>query len=254
MIAGIIMNVFLAWIIFVGLYIANPKEAIIPQAIVESVLPGTPAEVSGVLPQDKIVEIVLQDGKSYLIEDYYDLASVLSTTGDELTLIIQRSSEIVEIKVKPQFDENNGRYFIGIKNIEPIYRDLNFLQCIERGTVLLGLYSKEMVSMIVNLFKGVGLENLSGPVGIIQVTGQQAKEGILSVMYLVAVLSLNVAFFNLVPLPILDGGRVLLIIIEAMINKPINKRIEIALMVFSLAMVLLLMLFASYNDILRLFK
>ena len=113
---------------------------------------------------------------------------------------------------------------------------------------------KEMESFFKDLFTGKGLDQLSGPVGIYQVTDQSAKAGILSYLLIIGMLSLNVAFFNLLPLPVLDGGRVLLIIIEAVINRPINKKIETGLMLMSLVMLAALIAVAFFNDISRLLQ
>ena len=253
MLAGIFMNILLAWLVFVGLYLARPKVMVTPPAVIKEVVPETPAAVAGLQPGDQITSIVTADGVTHPINDYFELAAVLGQSGEELTLVVKRADSSLSISVTPRLNEDTGRYFIGITSEDPVFRKLSFIQCFEEGTKLLGAYTVELMSVLGGLFKGVGLENLSGPVGILQVTGEQAALGIFNFVHLIGFLSLNVGFFNILPLPILDGGRVILIIIEAVINKPINKKIETGLMMFSLLIMVLLMVFASYNDILRLF-
>jgi regulator of sigma E protease len=110
-----------------------------------------------------------------------------------------------------------------------------------------------MFLLIGKLLTGVGLQSVSGPLGIIEVTQTQASYGLLNMIYLTAILSLNVGVFNLLPLPILDGGRVFIIAIEMIIKKPINKKFELALMYGSAVAMILLMVLATWQDLSKLF-
>ena len=104
------------------------------------------------------------------------------------------------------------------------------------------------------LFRGGGLENLSGPVGIYQATSEAASAGSVTYLTLLAVISLNIGIFNLLPLPIMDGGRVVLLLIESLIGKPLNKKFESLIMNISVILLLMLLLFATSQDFLRLFS
>ena len=103
------------------------------------------------------------------------------------------------------------------------------------------------------LFVGQGLENLSGPVGVFEVTSQAVSQGFSSYLLLIGLLSLNVGIFNALPLPILDGGRVLILLIEAIIRRPLNEKVINGLMYASMIIILGLFVFVTYQDITRFF-
>lgn len=103
------------------------------------------------------------------------------------------------------------------------------------------------------LVRGVGLNNLSGPVGIFQITAQTTQDGLLSTLALIALLSVNVGIVNLIPIPILDGGRIFIILIETLIGKKLSERMQSVIMMAGLLMIVGIMVLATWNDIVRLF-
>ena len=110
-----------------------------------------------------------------------------------------------------------------------------------------------MLRTIRNLFRGIGLNQLSGPVGIYQATGNLCLAGRCQLLFLMAELSLNVGIFNLLPLPVLDGGQVVITLAEAVTGKPVNEKVKMGLMAACWVLLIALMLFATWNDISRLF-
>ena len=112
-----------------------------------------------------------------------------------------------------------------------------------------------MVKMIfmslVSIFKGIGLKNLSGPIGVYQVVEQTIDYGFAYYIELLALISINVAVFNALPVPAFDGGRALLLLIEVIINRPLPKKFETAILGASWVLIIMFMLFVTYNDILR---
>ena len=120
--------------------------------------------------------------------------------------------------------------------------------------------TEKMVDSVTTIFEslgklvqGVGLKNLSGPVGIYQVTAQITQTGLLSTIALIGLLSVNVGIFNLLPIPILDGGRIFIVLIETLIGRKLNERIQSAIMMAGLLMIVGIMVLATWNDISRLF-
>ena len=139
-----------------------------------------------------------------------------------------------------------------IKELEVIVKEL------ESGEVNLDdaieKYTKAMKLTIKGLFTGkISLNSLSGPVGIYQVVDQGAKLGISYIIYLIAFLSINVGFINVLPFPAFDGGRVLFIIIEKIKGSPINAKIENAFHTIGFLLLMSLMIYITYRDILNLF-
>lgn len=100
----------------------------------------------------------------------------------------------------------------------------------------------------------ISLTNLSGPIGIFTMVGETAKEGLINLVYLMAIISVNVGFINFLPLPAFDGGRILFLIIEKIKGSPVNPKIENIIHTVGLGLLMLLMVFITYNDILRIFR
>ena len=111
---------------------------------------------------------------------------------------------------------------------------------------------KMIFMSLLSLFKGIGLQNLSGPVGIYQAVEQTIDYGFDYYLELIALISVNVAMINAMPIPAFDGGRVVLLLIEVIIGKPLPKKFETAVLAASWVLILSLILFVSYNDIIKL--
>ena len=113
---------------------------------------------------------------------------------------------------------------------------------------------EQMWLTIVNLFTGgISVNSLSGPVGIYSVVGESRKAGIASVLFLIAYLSINLGIMNILPIPALDGGHVLFLLIELITRKKVNEKVEAVTTTIFFALLLLLMLYITIHDIIRLF-
>ena len=134
---------------------------------------------------------------------------------------------------------------------EKTYGFINAISYTVRKT---GSIFKQMAVTVGYLFTGgIKLNQLSGPVGIYSIVGEQTKAGVASVLYLVAFLSINVGFLNLLPLPAFDGGHILFIIIEKIKGSPVAPETENMIHTVGLFLLMLLMIFVTFNDILKLF-
>ena len=111
---------------------------------------------------------------------------------------------------------------------------------------------KSVIDALGKLIQGVGLQNLSGPVGIYNVTAEITQAGFIPVLALIAVLSVNIGVMNLVPIPILEGGRIFIILIETLIGRKLNEKVQTAVMMAGLILIVGLMVFATWNDVVRL--
>ena len=251
--AGPLMNFVLAFIvcaIMLGSYFIAETYP-----VVHEVMAGMPAEAAGLEAGDKIIEV---NGVA-LTNDTAGVRLMLSTmqSGDlakPIDFVIERDGERMDyaITAVPVQSEDGGdtRYQIGIVFAS---RTFNFFESIREA----GSYMVETTGMMLDslknlIFKGEGLENTAGTVGIIAVVAQQAREGMYMVLWLMYIISLNLGIMNLLPIPALDGGRLLFLIVEAIRRKPIPPEKEG--MVHAVGMVLLLGLFVvlTYHDIVRL--
>ena len=171
---------------------------------------------------------------------------------DTTTFVIDRNGQELSISVLPEFIEDENRYFLGIEMPSATRIEITFLESFKYGAIEVKNTVDSMVFTITRLIRGIGLNAISGPIGIYQVTAQQASYGFINILYLMGLLSINVAIFNLLPLPILDGGRVVLTLYEWIFKKPMSKKVEQALMMISVGLLLLLMAFVTMQDIFRL--
>ena len=223
--------------------------------IVKEVLPGQPAAEAGLMPGDRILEV---NGEA-LTNDTAGVSRMIGViqSGDltrPVDLVVARDGKRLSYSMTPApvIDESGKttRYQIGIVFSSRTY---NFFESIREA----GGYMVETTGMMLEslknlIFKGEGLEDTAGTVGIIAVVAQQAREGMYMVLWLIFIISLNLGIMNLLPIPALDGGRLLFLIVEAIRRKPIPPEKEGA--VHAVGMVLLLGLFVvlTYHDIVKL--
>lgn len=243
--AGPIVNIVFATIIYflltfsAGPYISNE---------VNEILPGYGAENSGIQVNDKIVGI---NGNK--VESKYDLSRILDTSnGENLNIEVNRNGEILQYNVIPtevKLTENISTYYIGI-SFKPAQD--NFInRCINGG-----ISTKDFLFSIVDnmkqLFTGkVGVDQMMGPVGISEVVAK--TDGVREFIQMMALISLSLGVTNLLPIPALDGGKILILLIEAIRRKPLNEKLEINIQLLGFSFLIILSLYITYNDILRIF-
>ena len=155
-------------------------------------------------------------------------------------------------KLKVQKKDGKERYIIGVE-LNP-KKEGGFINSVKYAYNEFFAIIKQMYVVIINLFTGgVHLNELSGPVGIYSVVGQMSKEGITALLYLTALLSINVGVINLLPFPAFDGGRILFLIIEKIKGKPVDPKIENTIHSIGFILLMILMIYVTFNDILKLF-
>lgn len=254
MMAGIFMNFILAFII-VSLVILNggyyAKSA---DTTLASVTENSPAYHAGLQPNDKIVYMAYDElGISSKPKTFDDISTFMyGHESEELTIIVEREGIAKEFNIVPEYNENENRYMIGIGSSQLVPVSVNIYNCWGFAIDYLMYATRSIIMSLVHLFKGVGLENLSGPVGIYQATSDAVDMGISSYLLMMGVISLNVGIFNALPLPIMDGGRVLILIVESIIRRPLSEKIINALMSLSMALILLLFVYVTFQDVLKL--
>jgi regulator of sigma E protease len=226
---------------------------------VGEVTPGLPAETTGLQKGDVILSI---DGKD--VTTWEDLSKIIrSSKGKKLSMRIKRGDEVREVKITPQrskekniFGEEIDIFVIGIRPAEEwIVREVNPLVAIGMGCAQTWNIIKLTIVTVVKLIQRViPAKTIGGPILIAQMAGEQARRGLLSLAIFMAIISVNLGVINLFPIPILDGGHFLFLGLEAILRKPLSiKKMEVAQQV-GLVFIILLMLFAFYNDLIRMFS
>ena len=171
----------------------------------------------------------------------------------EVTFTVNRDGENIELSLTPVYDEESQRYLIGIMTPEREIVNINFFNCFKYGFNYLVNVTKITLVALFGIFRGVGLDNLSGPIGVYQATSQAVEMGALTYINLMAVLSVNIGLMNALPLPILDGGRIVIVLLETIIRRPISKKVQEAIMSASSILLFILVIFVTFKDIIKLF-
>ena len=254
MLAGIVMNIILSFVIFLGLFAYTGQVNVPPKAVFDQVVEGSIAEELGILPGDEIVRLQFSDGSTFEPNTYYDfLNEYMFYEGEEVLFTIRRDELEFEVTMAPRFVESQGRELFGIVPPSSTVKEISFFECFKyAGSEVLDSASTIFMTFT-KLVRGRGLDMMSGPVGIYQVTETQASYGLTSYLALIALISVNVGIFNALPLPILDGGRALITVGEMVVGKKLNPKIEQGIMLVAWAAILALFVYVTMNDLFRLF-
>lgn len=253
MVMGPGFNFLLA--LFILFFVALIWGSPISTPRISSVEKNYPAYSAGLSKGDLITKI---NGHTIKTMDDVSLYLTLAPHEEKTTIEVTKEngkSEVYQLLPKKEEIKNNGketttyRYGIGLKTEKQYGIGNAFHYMIEKT----GSLFRQMFVTVGSLFTGkIGVSQLSGPVGIYSIVGEQAKEGIASILYLIAYLSINVGFLNLLPLPAFDGGHILFIIIEKIKGSPVKPELENKIHTIGLFLLLLLMVFITIHDVIRL--
>jgi regulator of sigma E protease len=254
--AGPLFNILLAVIIFFGIF--QIYGLLILKPTIGEVNEGTPAYNGGLKKDDLVVSI---DGVE--VTNWEDMANVImESRGKTLTISVLRNDTILTKNVTPEaktfkniFNEDVERYVIGIKASGEVFKkDLNLFQSVSERIIQTYQITGLTLKGVVKLFQGtVSPKTLGGPIMIAQMAGQQAKEGVTNLIFFIAIISINLAILNFLPIPVLDGGHLLFFFIEAVIGHPVSVKVREIAQQAGIFVLILLMIYVFYNDIARVF-
>jgi len=249
---GVIFNFILAVILFSGITFFNGRGIPLNSTIIGELVVNEPAEKAGLLAGDKIISI---DGSN--VSDWDEIRIIINDKPNKnIKLEYQRNNELIDISVFTSSRLSPNGDSIGIIGIIPEYVQLNpgFFQSIYYGFSDLLAWLSIMSSSIISFFTGqLDIKNFGGPIQIASIAGEASKIGMLALINLMAILSVNLGIINILPFPGLDGGHALIAIIEGIIGRRIPFK---TLMIIQQIGVLLLAIFffiVMKNDISRLF-
>ncbi|WP_369903015.1 RIP metalloprotease RseP [Bacillus manliponensis] len=244
--AGPAMNFVLAFVIFViiGLIQGIPVD----KPMIGKVLPDSVAQQAGLQENDEIRTINNEPTNSWK-----DITSIVRENPEkEIMMDVKRGDELLSLQVTPAAAKE-GDVTVGRLGVQaPVEK--SFLGSIQLGFEETYRWTKLILVSLGQLITGqFSIDDLSGPVGIYNLTGQVAESGVISLLSLTAVLSVNLGLFNLLPFPALDGGRLLFFLFEAVRGKPIDRQKEGMVHFIGFALLMLLMLVVTWNDIRKFF-
>lgn len=242
--AGPLMNFITALLIFIGvfMFIGTPSDA----NIIGQVLDGKPAASAGLQAGDQIVKI-----NDQAVTTWMEVVTIIhQSPGQSLQLTIQRSNQQQSFSVVPEKDPASGQGLIGI------------MQSAQRqgllASIVLGLentygFTKTLLLNIGQMITGRIAPEVSGPIGVVQIVGEVTQFGWSSLLTLAGYLSINLGLLNLFPIPALDGSRLAFLGFEGLRGKPLDPAKENLIHLVGFALLMLLMILITYQDILRLF-
>ena len=247
-VSGPIANLILGSLLITSIYVFNGRYFTPP--IVDEVIVSQPAMVSGMISGDKVISI------DYLeIHKFSDIKKIVENNPQNpLIFKVLRANSIISLSITPinyfdaNLNKNVGR--IGIKASASVLKKLSVLKAFE-----LGFY--DSIQMTIEWLKGlkslfsfnVNKEDILGPIGIAKISGSSLDKGLFSVIFLMAILSINLGLINLLPIPALDGGYLVLFVYELIFKKPLSSSIQIFLLKCGLIFLVSLMLIVTAFDL-----
>ena len=254
--AGPVFNILLAVIIFFGIFFTSGTFVLKPS--VGSVKQGSPAFAAGLEKGDLITVI-----NESAINSWDEMAEIINASkGQKIKLAVRRGESTQQFSLAPEqvttkniFGEDVQRYIIGITASGETYsKQLNLFQAFSESMIQTYRVTELMVVIIAKLITGdISTDTLGGPIMIAQMAGDSAKAGIGSLISFIALISVNLAIINLLPIPVLDGGHLLFFSIEAVKGRPVSIKVREIAQQVGLFLLILLMILVFYNDISRIF-
>ncbi|MEN6617801.1 MAG: RIP metalloprotease RseP [Syntrophorhabdus sp.] len=254
-VAGPIFNILLALIVF---YFVSIIGYNVPSAKVGKVAENTPAQAAGIKKGDVITQI---NGNN--IQEFLDIASNIDKApGDTVTVTVDRDGVPLAFTVKPMtidekdvFGEPFKRKILGIERSDEVIKKRQSPgQAVGLSFYMTWEYSRITVVGIVKIIQGsISPKNIGGPVLIFQEASKRAKKGLSDFVFFFALISINLGIINLMPIPVLDGGHILFNAIEIITRRRIPQRAQEIAQTVGLVILLMIMVFAFYNDFDRIF-
>ena len=238
--AGPGANLVFAVVLFAALFMAGGGGE---TRTVDVVVAGTPAAAAGLKPGDRIVAIAGQEMDAGEIRE-----TIASSGGRPLTLIVERDGTAMALG-PVRAEKQEGAYRIGFV---PRREELGVGESTWEAVRVTGLVTKEIGATLGRLTTGDGRDEISSPVGIVQVSSEQADRGTVNYLWVLGLISLSLALLNLLPLLPLDGGHIMFSLIEAIRGKAVAREVYERVSAVGIAVVLLLFFIGLSNDIGRL--
>ena len=254
--AGPFFNFLLAVIIFFGIFQLSGMFILKPS--IGEVHEDTPAYRGGLKENDLITSI-----NGIELSTWEEMAKIITESrGTPLSVSVRRGDSTRVVTITPEsktfkniFNEDVDRYVIGITaSGDGISKDLNVFQAL--GESIIQTYHISVLTLkgVIKILQGaISPKTLSGPIMIAQMAGDQAREGATNLIFFIALISINLAILNFLPIPVLDGGHLLFFFIEAATGSPVSIRIREIAQQAGIFLLILLMIYVFYNDIARVF-
>lgn len=248
--AGPLMNFVFAFLIFICSFALIGVPQSIDEPVIGKVISGKPASQAGLRSGDRIVVINGQE-----INTWKDLETKTRNSDLEtLHIQVNRQGERLEVDVTPAVIDSAGNTGIGVRGAY-IYQRYGLGQSVVMGVEITYDLTKSLLGALGTIVSGgASMDDVAGPVGITRMVGDFAQMGVVSLLTFAAFLSINLGIMNLLPIPALDGARILFAFVEAIRRKPIDKEREGFFHWLGFLLLMFIMVLVTFNDIVRWIK
>jgi regulator of sigma E protease len=257
---GPLFNLLFAVFIFWFMFLVAGRPDLADTTKIGQITQNSPAEHAGLKTGDQVLSINGQQMRSWA----QIAETVNGSGGKEIELVVQRKDETLHIKAVPKltkvkdmlFGEETGeeRYLLGMaRSEELVYTKISLPESISLAfSYTWNLIVITLLGLVKMIQQVIPASELGGPIRIAEITGEQLRAGWLNLVHFTGLLSVNLGVLNLLPIPILDGGHLTFLTIEALRRKPLNETAMLRAQQFGMALLGTLMIFVFYNDIARL--
>jgi regulator of sigma E protease len=249
--AGAFMNAVLPIFLFAAAFMV-PHHVVSGVVSIKEVAPDSPAAVAGIQPGDTVESI-----NGHQIQNLGDMQRFIQTSlGKEVDIrLVSADGKARDVRVTPRWKPPVGQGAIGIlldfQNSEVISESLPLWEAVPRAFLEYGQTLILLINGIATMIIGTTPVQVAGPVAVAQLTGEVVQLGLSPLLEFAAFLSLNLGVFNLLPIPALDGGRILFVLIELVRGKRVSPKIEGLIHTIGFVLLIILIIFVTFTDILR---
>ena len=271
LVAGIVMNLLFAYALITAALVSGTPRALSAgelaqardvQLAVANVLSGTPAARAGLLPGDSVLSVKDAEGEWHAADPASFSAFIAKSGGKNVELSVDRNGSELSITAAPEtgiLPNDPSRYALGVEVATIGVVPLSFGAALVQGASLTWGATTLTAEELWHFFYGVftlhaDLSQVAGPVGIAGAVGSASMQGIGDLFSIMAIISINLALINLIPIPALDGGRLLFVIVESIIRRPIKASVARAVNAAGFAFLILLMVVVTAHDIFKIVR
>lgn len=247
--AGSFMNFVLPVILFFGIFFFAGIDEPSVETTIGNVIEGKAADVAGLKSGDKILTV-----NGTKVETWNEFTNSLQNLNEDsnINITFEREGNSFATTLQPEYDQSRNRYLIGVQGTVD-HREVDLFESITASFQRTYDIIVLMLKGLAEIFMSPSQAELAGPIGIAQMAGKVAENGLIPLLNFAAIISLNLGIVNLLPVPALDGGHFVTLLLEAVRGKPLTPKAIMYAQRVGIALLLLLMLLATKNDIVRVF-
>ena len=244
--AGPFMNFLLPFLLFFGIFAVSGLTLPVNKPVVGSLMEGYPGAAAGLQAGDRLVSI---NGRK--LEKWNDINSLVQENGPKPgKMVIRRDGRETILTLQPRFDGESKRFLIGVR--PPLeHRQLSLWESLKTAGLAVGKTTVAMVDGLRKMITGKVRADIAGPIGVAHMAGDVAAQGAVPYLEFMAFLSLNLAVLNLVPIPALDGGQFLVLVVEGLLGHALAPKAKEIIQMIGVACIVALTIFATMHDLLQ---